>query len=178
MSIRGRIGTNIDAIRKVTVEVGAVNGGVCNIVDPHTAAEARFSLRMMAAYALGGIDTAKLDNFDPALIRRDEVQALRRKIDIVLRDELAITFANMTVELEDGRTLSATSDCSEPATDLNVQEQRLTEKFQAIVPARLGSERAERLLETLLGLERLADFSLAAQLWTANSGAQPARRVG
>jgi 2-methylcitrate dehydratase PrpD len=166
LQIRQMTGFDLADVRRVSVEVGAVNGDVCNIQEPRTPHEARFSIRLMAAYGLTGWDTSRLDSFEPERVNAPEIVALRNKITVVLRGDLEITFARMRVELDDGQQFDAEVELGIPATDLDRQESRLTRKFNALVTPRLGQPKAEALLAMLLRLESVPDVTQLASLWS------------
>ena len=56
--LRRAHGLDDDAIRGVTVRVDPASDKVCNIGDPRTGLESKFSLRPTVAMALAGVDTA------------------------------------------------------------------------------------------------------------------------
>ena len=58
-------------------------------------------------------------------------------------DRDARSRADVTIELADGRVLHEAHDVGVPATDLEAQETKLSEKFATLVLPLLGAERAE-----------------------------------
>jgi 2-methylcitrate dehydratase PrpD len=166
LQIRSMDGFVLAALDRVTVEVGVVNGGVCNIQEPTTSLEARFSIRLMTAFALAGLDTSQLDSFDLDRINSAETITLRDKVEVVLCDDLEITFARMRAEFHGGQVMNAEIALGQPAADLDYQEQRLVAKFKALAVPTLGKRRSEELLALLLQLETLTDVSVLAAAWS------------
>ena len=105
--------------------VGAVNDKMCNIADPHTSTEAKFSMRLMAAYAFHDVDTARLDAFGETQIADPRVRAMREKIVIVSEAGLTMTQAVVTAKLTDGREINAEHDASLPERDTVKLTERL-----------------------------------------------------
>ncbi|MBM4203969.1 MAG: MmgE/PrpD family protein [Gammaproteobacteria bacterium] len=71
--------TDIDAV-EITVNEG--HFGVCNILNPHTGLEAKFSLRFTAAMAMAGEHTSGIDAYTDDLTTRRELTALRDRITV------------------------------------------------------------------------------------------------
>src|SRR5262249_47223528 len=82
-------------VRRVVAKVAPITDTMCNIPAPRNAFEAKFSLRLLIAYALGGIDTGKLDAYGEATINEPRLIALRDKVEIVLDPKLTLTQANV-----------------------------------------------------------------------------------
>jgi 2-methylcitrate dehydratase PrpD len=158
------------AVRKVIVEVGAVNGDVCNIQEPETELEARFSIRLMTAYALASMDTSNLENFHPRLVTSEPVRSLRDKVEVVLREDFSITFARLTVLLDDGSQAVFEAECGEPSNDLDMQEKNLALKFAGLTRPTLGEKRARALLDQLLALEDITDLGSLQSFWSPEPG--------
>jgi 2-methylcitrate dehydratase PrpD len=145
-----RLGVN-DAARlsSVTARVGAINDKMCNIQNPRSSMEAKFSLRLMAAYAFNDIDTACLDAFGDANITDPRVGRVREKISIVSEQALTMTQAFVTARLDDGVELSADHDASLPERDIEKLKVRLRQKFLALASPTQGDVSAGATAETI-----------------------------
>jgi len=148
-------------VRRVVAKVAPVTDTMCNIPAPRNAFEAKFSLRLMIAYALGGIDTGKLDAYGEATINEPQLVALRDKVEIVLDPKLTLTQADLAVELKNGETLSGRCDAGVPERDLARLRQRLEAKFRGLVEPLLGEAAATRLAHTV---DRTDTLDRAAEL--------------
>ena len=137
---------------------------VCNIPTPADGLQSKFSLRQTVAMALAGLDTATLGAYsaenacDPALVR------LRERIEIDWQESWPQTLAELDVQLNDGRRLTARHDAGIPAADIADQGRRLAVKFDALVEPVLGAPRARELRETIAGLDHLADIVTLTRL--------------
>lgn len=158
-------------LARVQVRVGASSEGVCNIPEPRTGLEAKFSLRHTVAMALAGVDTAGLDAYADEAVDQPEVAALRQRITVELEPECpGLTLSEVIVHTANGTTLHARHDSGRPASDLQAQQQRLEEKFHRLVDPVLGATQSTRLITLVAQLDDLTDLSpLAGMLATPAS---------
>lgn len=146
-----------EAISEVTVKVPAGHLGVCNIQDPKSGLECKFSLRMTTALALSGEDTFQEALFSDATARRPDLVALRERVTI---DPTQVgRGCTVTVQLKDGRTLSRTGDVSQPLRDLAAQQGKLERKFRHLASPALGHAGAAEVTELCGALDRLPDLT-------------------
>ncbi|WP_144095925.1 MmgE/PrpD family protein [Croceicoccus sediminis] len=147
-----------DAISSVTVRVNPVLDTVCNIRQPSTGLETKFSLTHTVALALCGIDTASIATFSDANAVRPDLVAMRDRVSVEWIDA-PDTFARVIVKRRDGERFEATGDSSVASADLDEQEERLAAKFTALVGPILGNERTDRLIDTVSRFELLDDIA-------------------
>ncbi|GGC69957.1 MmgE/PrpD family protein [Chelatococcus reniformis] len=140
---------------------------VCNIHEPRSGLEAKFSLRILAAFALAGIDTARAENFSEENVTAPELVALRERVEVRFTPDWPITRSEAAVLLKDGRTLTAAHDSGIPDADLARQEARLSAKFMSLVEPRLGRDRAARLAELALKVGSLQSLDEMMSLMSA-----------
>lgn len=149
-----------------------VNGGhfdVCNIQTPTTGLEAKFSLRFTVALALAGEDTADIQLFTDALTRRGDLVTLRDRVQ-VRAHERPQPQTRVVLHTSRGDTVKAEANVAIPATDLDAQWQRLSEKFHTLAAPVLGRVQAESLEDAcrrLTDLENLTVISDALGPTTA-----------
>ncbi|MEJ2410789.1 MAG: MmgE/PrpD family protein [Novosphingobium sp.] len=146
-----------DAIRRVTVQVNPVLDTVCNIQQPQTGLETKFSLRHTVALAFCGVDTASIETFSDANAVRPDLTAMRDKVSVEWIEEHDM-FARVIMESHDGERLAATGDTSVPSDDLDGQERKLTAKFAALVNPVLGVERTDQIISAVSRFESLDDI--------------------
>lgn len=87
---------------------------VCDIADPQTGLEAKFSYRQTAAMVLAGLDTSVIENFSETSASSSDLAALRQRIAVNTDDALAETAANVTVTLKSGKEQTAFHDLNAP----------------------------------------------------------------
>ena len=147
----------------VRAEKGA--DAMCNIQNPRTGLEAKFSLRFTAAAALLGRDTADLATYSEAVCADPALVAMRDKvsIDLVHSGWPQHTLkGEVVVETTDGRRLEAHYDASIPETDLHAQGSKLDAKFDKLACGVLGVARAKTLKGLLERLESVPAKELMA----------------
>ncbi len=142
--LRAEHGITPERVRAVTLRVHRGHLRMCNIPEPESGLEIKFSLRHTAALALAGRDTAAISTYCEAVAHDPALVALRRKITVEPVDlpREQATLAVVTLETVDGETLVCTHDTAVPATDLDDQEAKLSAKFDALTEPVLGAEKA------------------------------------
>jgi 2-methylcitrate dehydratase PrpD len=143
-------------IDSVSITVAPMLLGVCNIAEPRTGLEGKFSLRATTALALAGADTSALATFSDAVVTEPRLVALRDKIRVTTDPALASTRARVTV-VAGSRERGGESDSGVPSSDLREQRLRLHAKFTALASPVLGERRAAEAAELALGVDRLDD---------------------
>lgn len=137
---------DVEAV-SIRIEKGADR--VCNIAKPATGLQTKFSLRMTAAFALAGIDTAGMDNYTAANAGNAELIRLRDRTQVELVDDVASTYSAVTVRLRGGRELAAEHDSGIPAADVEQQGERIGHKFRALAEPVIGGNRAGALASAI-----------------------------
>jgi len=144
-----RIGA--DEVTEIELTVNEGHFGVCNIPQPQTGLEAKFSLRFTAAMALAGRDTSGIETYTDQLTHDAQLIAIRDKVKVVAwPDARPETRARIRVG---ERTFEGATNVGIPLTDLNEQWDKLTRKFHALVDPILGREAAAQLAEKCRHLE-------------------------
>lgn len=157
--IRAKAGLRLDDVDSVTLGVNPRWLKVCNIEQPTTGLEAKFSYRLTTAMALAGLETGALSVYeaktcaDPSLIR------VRDRVTVVADDKHADTAATVIVRTRAGRTHDASFDLETPMP-VAVKERKLREKAAALV----GPARAEQLWSVISQIEQRSTHELAALL--------------
>ncbi|MEM6664071.1 MAG: MmgE/PrpD family protein [Pseudomonadota bacterium] len=143
-----------DDIEKVRVRIAEPHLKICNIPDPATGLEIKFSLRHLAAMALTGVDTAAIENYSDAMAKRTDLVALRQRVVVEPQkvERLMTTGAEVVVETRDTAFTNA-FDVGIPATDTDAQEARLSAKFDALVAPIMGGQRSAALKAMCLAAE-------------------------
>lgn len=128
---------------------------------PATPAQAKFSMEYCLAVAM--LDGAcGLDQFDPARVTADDVQALLRRVEIEV--DPAIAYRNgvypgtVSVTLEDGTRLSASREEALGHPDHPLAVADLRHKFLDCATRAITPERAREAFAQLASVEELASF--------------------
>ncbi len=168
--MRAEHGITPDQVAEVNLSVDPGHFKVCNIQEPDTGLEVKFSLRHTAAFALAGVDTANIDSYSEANAQDPELVTLRRKVTVTA-DGGPKSRATARLQLTDGRVFEDSFDVAVPAEDVGEQGGKIDAKFRSLAIPLLGGEQAEGLLADLHNLENLDDagrlFGHIAD-WTVN----------
>jgi hypothetical protein len=139
---------------------------ICNIREPRTGVELKFSLRGTTALALAGLETSRPDVFSDDNAVAESVVRLRDKVAVDLAPDLALTMCEMEIELDDRRTWTTIHDAGMPTQDCAEQGRRVADKFHALVAPVLGRSRSDLIATEVGRLETLprVDALMAACL--------------
>lgn len=145
-----------DVIARVVVRVPEGHLGVCNIAEPRTGLECKFSLRMTTTLALSGEDTFRDELFSDATAARPDLVALRDRVSV--EPKPPGRGCEVEVTTTDGRSLTRKGDVSQPLRDFALQQEKVERKFRHLAGRELGAERADRLIALMRGFEHLPDL--------------------
>jgi len=158
----------IDEI-ELRVAPGLLN--VCNIQEPCTGLEGKFSLRATTALALLGDDTSDLATFGDSRVTDPTVVSLLNRVRVTPVEKISQTYATVIVK-SGGKSFEASADSGEPAANLAAQRENLLRKFIALTSPILGRGHAEALAQAALEADRTAKaFDLIRQTTNAQRSA-------
>ena len=143
-------------VEAVRVHVNPGHMGVCNIVEPRTGLECKFSLRMTTALALAGEDTFEETLFSDATATRADLVALRRRVSVI--PDAGGPGSTVEIELKDGRALAETVDVARPVRDLGAQQAQIERKFRHLAEPAVGPAAAAQIIEICRNLEATPDI--------------------
>jgi len=123
-------------VEDIEINVRPANFAICNLLQPASGIEAKFSLTQTAAMALSQIDTGNTRSFNDSICTNPTTTALRERTRVLADDSLKYAQARVqiTVHGEQNNTerLDHFYDASIPSADLDQQERRLIAKFNSI----------------------------------------------
>lgn len=129
---RDRLSIVPDEVASVSLSVPPRYLKVCNILEPQTGLEAKFSYRLCSAMVLSGRDTAALTTYSDAACRAPDLVALRDRVVVKGVDGLAETQATARITTNDGRSVEITHDIDHMG-GLALREQKIKAKAQALL---------------------------------------------
>ncbi len=141
-------------IDSIEVRVHPSLFSICNIEEPKTGLEGKFSVRATTAMALLGEDTSDLATFSDAKVTASEVVSLRDRVTVVAAGKTRQTQAMVQVRAN-GNAFQAESDSGKPASDLSLQRENLTRKFIALASPILGRNGAAACSQAALDAENI-----------------------
>ena len=150
---------DVDAIQ-LAVPMG--NLTMCNIQQPVTGLEGKFSMRFTAAAALCEGE-AREGIFTDARVGDPRLVAMRDRVTVEgsATDQRGTT---VTMRLKDGRQLQQRTDVTVPESDLELQWERLTTKFLGLATPVIGTEAAQQLLGMVRDLDGVASMRDVARV--------------
>ncbi|MEL6204615.1 MAG: MmgE/PrpD family protein, partial [Pseudomonadota bacterium] len=134
------------SVDRVTVRTHPRWRAVCDIAEPRTGLEAKFSFRLTAAMALDGRDTAALETYSDAECRDPTLVALRDRVDVVSDPQLPETAAEVSLTAAGGRHHTLRHDLAEPVSSAELHS-RLRRKAETLVGPEAASILAAATLE-------------------------------
>ena len=146
-----------ERVQKILLRIDSGADKVCNIPNPTTGLEAKFSLRQTVAMALTGVDTANLESYNEAVTQEPRIKELRDKMVIEFQPHWAHSLAEMAIQLDDGTTIEVTHDSGIPWANLEKQRRAIETKFDSLVTPLLGTAGARRLHDTIERIDSLTD---------------------
>ena len=153
-----------DDVDEVVLRVEPGHLTACNILEPRSASEAKFSLRFTAAMAMvtGRTDGAA---FTDEIVVDPRFTALRDRVRVEPEPGRPHHETDVQVHTRDGRTLRARVDMQRWAADdeIDAQERRLVDKFRSLAGT---GEAAEKLLDATLRVEELPSVRELTRLAT------------
>jgi 2-methylcitrate dehydratase PrpD len=155
-----------ERVKKIMLRIDAAADKVCNIPNPTSGLEAKFSLRQTVAMALTGVNTAALDAYSAEITQEPRIRALRDKVAIDFRTDWPHALAEMAIQLDDGTTVEASHDSGIPWSDLAKQRTALETKFDGLVTPVLGAAGARRLADAIDRIDTLGDVGELARAAT------------
>jgi 2-methylcitrate dehydratase PrpD len=142
-----------DRIEKVEVRVPASYQKMCNIQNPTTGLEGKFSLRFTTAMAFAGANTARTDSYSAETCADPKIVSLRDRINVVPEEKWEHANSEVIVSTNDGVVLRQMADASIAETDQARQWARLADKFRGLAEPAIGAEKAEKVVEAVGRLE-------------------------
>ena len=129
-----------DSITELRISTHPCWMDVCNQSDPDTGLGAKFSYRHVAAMALAGVDTARIDHFQDEIATRSDLVKLRQKVSVRADTTLTDMQARVDVCRVTGEVETLFHDLGAPLS-LDLRHARLVSKTNAL----LGKSRAQGL---------------------------------
>lgn len=122
-------------VKKVVVTVHPRFATVCNIQEPKSGLEIKFSYRMLAAMKIFGYDTARLDSYSDKICFNKELTEFRKKIEVNFDEDLKEFETKVEVWLNSGKKcvknfdLNSLNDFSKLESQVRTKAKKLVGHF-------------------------------------------------
>jgi 2-methylcitrate dehydratase PrpD len=137
-------GVKVEDIQQIELRIHPSWLKVCNIPEPATGLEAKFSYRLTSALVLLGYDTAAIATFNNKICTDSPLVALRDRVVVIGDEAIKETQATVIITLSKSETIEVFHDLEEPRS----YEQR-AQKVKAKAATLLGQEKMEDLWATV-----------------------------
>jgi 2-methylcitrate dehydratase PrpD len=124
---------------------------VCDIKQPRTGLEVKFSYVHLAAMIINHIDTSTDKTFTDSLAADVDLMALAKKVDIETNEALNDTTAQVKIAQSSGAIIQVSHDLSDPIAD-EVLERGLRAKAKGL----LGPTTAKKIWSTVMKIETVS----------------------
>ncbi len=148
-----------ERIERIALRVNPRWLRVCDIPEPRTGLEAKFSYRLTSAMALAGRDTGALDAFTEEACAEPALIALRDRVRVEGDASVSDTAAHVTLGLAGGGTVERFVDLDRP---MPFTERRA--RIEAKLASLLGPETASEVAMLCDGLGTMDARAMAAAL--------------
>jgi hypothetical protein len=132
---------------------------VCDIAEPTTGLEAKFSYRLTSAMALRGLDTGALSTFSDAACQDPALTALRDRVHAEGDETLGDTAARARIVLKSGAVIERAHNLDQPLP-IDARETKARAKAAALV----GHDKAEALWRAINALDSGGTRAFVAEL--------------
>ena len=163
-------GIQAEDVARLSIHVPAGHLRVCNIADPRTGLESKFSLRQVAALVLSGHDTSDIAVFNDQLAQAPAQTALRASMQVA-GDQPAGFASRVGLTVKSGETFAQAHDSAQSDLDSKALAARLDNKFLRLANHAIGSSAAQKILDFSYTLAS----SAAPANWLAENGFRQAK---
>lgn len=136
-----------DQIERVDLTVAQHCIGMCDIAEPTTGLEGKFSMTHNVALGLLGQANGALSLYEDERMQDDAPATLRSKVAIKGVQDSGPFEAQIAVHQKNGIVIQERFDIAEPNRDLAHQWEKLESKFRALATPTLGAEKVEDVIK-------------------------------
>lgn len=123
---------SIDDVRQLNVLIHQKWLRVCNIQQPRTGLELKFSYSYLAGMVINNLSCADPAIYSDKLCENNVLQNFADKVMVKSDDAISDTAASITLNFSNGSQINHTHDLMDPIDDAHLT-QRLREKAQAVI---------------------------------------------
>ena len=158
--LKRRHNIGADDMKAMTIHIDKGALTTCDIPEPKSGLEIKFSIRHLAGMALEGLDTAALGTYSEENALNERFCQIRERIKLDTKplQGRARHGAGITIELNDGRKVTAEHNVGIPATDVKGQGDKLEAKFRSLAEPVIGRARAQTALGLINRFEALPNI--------------------
>lgn len=162
LALRARHNIKARDVTSVELRVPAQVLELTGRPDPHTALEAKLSLRHCVAVALAD-GAAGVRQFTEQRLRNTRIAELRSRVDAIAAPESVAHAIIVKVNLTSGQSVERHAGRLADGATRALSDAELSDKFRALASELLATDQAERLLALAWNMRALADIGSLAR---------------
>lgn len=144
---------NQENVERVELRVPISSLDVCNILEPITGHESKFSYRFNAALSLLNEETSSLQSYSNEMTQRSDVIAMRDKVSVTSAKNLDRYATDVFVYLGKKTVITEHGDMGPPVEDFGTQGEKLERKFRALAEPLIGHSNTNHVIDSIWSLE-------------------------
>ena len=129
---------NPETIDEIAIETNPSWLKVCNIEEPKTGLEAKFSYRLTAAMSIYGKDTSSLDTYSDEICFDENMQRIRDKVKVIPNDKLSNTQSKISIK--DGFSNIENNHDLSDEIEKNILETKIINKSSSLLSKSKSNE--------------------------------------
>ena len=129
---------NAETIDEIAIETNPSWLKVCNIEEPKTGLEAKFSYRLTAAMSIYGKDTSNLDTYSDEICFDENMQRIRDKVKVIPNDKLSNTQSKISIK--DGSSNIENNHDLSDEIEKNILETKIINKSSTLLSKSKSNE--------------------------------------
>ena len=167
-ALREQHSISADDVSQIHVRIPRAHLRACNIPEPRTGNQLKFSIRHVIAMVLAGLDTGDPGIYTPETATRSDLVRIRSKVQLEPEErDTSCYVAEVSMVLNNRQTVRKFVDVGLPEKDLERQGQRLERKFVRLAEPTIGRVPAEKMVALLSDLDELEDLQSLLALATS-----------
>jgi 2-methylcitrate dehydratase PrpD len=159
LSLRARNTINLNEIAEIQCVVYPRCIGVCDIAEPQTGLEGKFSIQFCLALALED-GKISIDSFHDSNMKKTSLVDIMKKVKLVADSTYTETrTSKVIIKFKDGHSIQETVVLSELLSDWKKEKAGIILKYKDIAYSVLPQQQADRLLEAIDSLEKIDNMA-------------------
>ena len=142
-----------EKLERIELRVPPFALDVCNIQEPKTGHEAKFSYRHSAALAILGEETSSLESYNDVAAQRADIAEMRKKVFVSSAKNLDRYASDVFVYLNNKTVITEHGDMGPPVEDLGTQGEKLEHKFRALARPLIGHCNTNQVIDAVWSFE-------------------------
>lgn len=163
-AIRSQAPVSLEDVERITISISDRQKKVCDIREPETGLDLKFSIRQLAVMALDGVDTSDPSTYHDMHACDPRYRAAAQRVELVQPTDEGSHESTVTIITRRGDAHRARANVVDPSLDLNVTRRRLEQKAESLVAPIMGPQAFSRLVQTITNIESYSSIQALSEL--------------